>query len=326
MKKIVIYIVLLTGFIPFALAHTSKVKIWDDGKYRYIESNGIANHSTGHFPNAGNPNSIQEKSHHFRVPLSPRKSDQTISVGMDFFGVAMNGVPFDPATAEFWNNERGSNWNYDALSGKINLGMDSNNAHVQPDGTYHYHGIPKGFVAGKSYEFIGYAADGFPIYYNSKIDSSFRIKSGQRTGGPGGQYDGTFVSDYEYVSEKGQLDECNGMTLETTEYPEGTYAYFLTKSFPNIPRCFKASPDNSFKKKASGGISRPQRNSGTQESAMSNRREQRQPPQEALAACSGKSEYNSCSFMAPHGNLSGSCRIIQGNLACVPTGHPGPPR
>ena len=50
------------------------------------------------------------------------------------FGVALNGVPFDPGTAEYWENDRSSDWRYDALSGKINLGLDQNNAHVQPNG------------------------------------------------------------------------------------------------------------------------------------------------------------------------------------------------
>jgi hypothetical protein len=57
----------------------------------------------------------------------------------------VNGIPFDAATNEFWNNNRA--WNYDALSGKIQLGTDSSNAHVQPGGVYHYHGLPHGLIA-----------------------------------------------------------------------------------------------------------------------------------------------------------------------------------
>ena len=60
------------------------------------------------------------------------------------FGVAVNGVPFEAGTAEFWNGDRA--WNYEAKSGKIDLGLDQNDAHVQPGGVYHYHGLPTGLV------------------------------------------------------------------------------------------------------------------------------------------------------------------------------------
>ena len=60
-------------------------------------------------------------------------------------------------------------WNYEAKSGAINLGLDANNAHVQPTGAYHYHGLPTGLMQlrggdGKKMLLVGYAADGFPIY------------------------------------------------------------------------------------------------------------------------------------------------------------------
>jgi hypothetical protein len=47
------------------------------------------------------------------------------------------------------------------------------------------------------------------------------------------------------------------------------------------------------------------------------------PPQEAIDACSGGSEGGTCEFMAPHGKITGTCRLIEGQLACVPAG--GPP-
>ncbi len=83
------------------------------------------------------------------------------------FGVALNGVPFDPGTARFWKDDPRSGWDYDALSGRINLGFDGSNAHVQPNGAYHYHGIPNGLLRIRAQEnrmtLLGYA-DGFPIY------------------------------------------------------------------------------------------------------------------------------------------------------------------
>ena len=49
-----------------------------------------------------------------------------------------------------------------------------------------------------------------------------------------------------------------------------------------------------------------------------------QPPQEAIAACSGQSQGASCQFTIPHGLVIGTCTLIQEQLACVPAiGSPG---
>jgi hypothetical protein len=44
----------------------------------------------------------------------------------------------------------------------------------------------------------------------------------------------------------GTLDECNGRFIKTADYLQGTYAYFLTHSWPVIPRCHKGTPDSGF--------------------------------------------------------------------------------
>ena len=61
------------------------------------------------------------------------------------FGIALNGVLLDPGTAEFYMGDRRADWNYEALSGSVLLGLDRNHGHVQPNGSYHYHGLPTGF-------------------------------------------------------------------------------------------------------------------------------------------------------------------------------------
>lgn len=236
--------------------------------FRIIRSNGIPDHAPGVFPNAGNPNTIREQEYVFRMPLTPARAAQTTPVPPHLFGVAINGVPFDPGTAEFWNRDPMSGWNYDALSGRIDLGLDTSNAHVQPNGAYHYHGVPmelaRSRAKGDEMTLVGYAADGFPIYavfgYRDPTDpasgitqlhASYQIREGQRPGGskgPGGTYDGTFVQDFIYVAGSGDLDECNGRTGVTPEYPAGTYYYVLTMEFPFVPRLWRGEPDASFRK------------------------------------------------------------------------------
>ena len=61
---------------------------------------------------------------------------------------------------------------------------------------------------------------------------------------------------YEYVSGSGDLDQCNGVKVITPEFPQGTYAYFLTQDWPIIPRCWSAEPDSSFNKRGRGPRSR----------------------------------------------------------------------
>jgi hypothetical protein len=243
----------------------NEVTIEIDGDQRVIRSNGIPNHKTGAFPNRGNPNRISAQKHEYRVPAKPEIANQITPMHGEF-GVAINGVPFDPGAAEVYDGEPG--WQYEPLSGAIALGIDVSHAHVQPTGKYHYHGLPTGLIdsvnveAGKHSPLIGWAADGFPIYavygYSDpknasstvqKLSSSYQLKKGDRPGGnaPDGKYDGTFVRDYEYVSGSGDLDECNGRFAVTPEFPAGTYAYFMTEEWPVVPRNYRGTPSNDFR-------------------------------------------------------------------------------
>lgn len=178
------------------------------------------------------------------------------------FGVTFDGVLMEPGTAESYLGQR--RWNYEALGGAVPLGLDTNYAHVQPDGHYHYHGLPidlmkrLGYTSGDHSPMIGWAADGFPIYAmygftdpndaNSgvvELMTSWQLKKGERPRGndsPGSEYDGAFVQDYEFIEGSGDLDECNGRFCITPEFPEGTYAYFLTRDWPVIPRAFRGTP------------------------------------------------------------------------------------
>ena len=223
----------------------SEVEVLVRGDRRIIRSNGVPAHRVGRFPNRGNPHRITSQVHSWSVPASPERAPRPTELELGPFGVAVNGVPFDPGAAEFFEGRRGTEWRYEALSGAVPLGVDANHAHVQPTGAYHYHGLPTGLVQELgSPALVGWAADGFPIYVDPSLDSSWVLKEGPRPSGPGqpgGVYDGTFVADYELG--EGELDACNGMETE-----QG-YAYFLTESWPVIPRCWTGTPDGSFRRR-----------------------------------------------------------------------------
>jgi hypothetical protein len=96
---------------------------------------------------------------------------------------------------------------------------------------------------------LGYAYDGNPIYgpygYSNPTNASSsisRMRSSyslniSRSGGPSlSDYPlGSFIEDYSYSHRSGDLDQNNGRFCITPEYPEGTYAYFLTITAGNTP-------------------------------------------------------------------------------------------
>lgn len=260
-----------------------EVTIAVEGDFRVIRANGLPRHQTGDFPTRGNPNAIRPQQHQIKIPLQPKvKSDPTPA--RPEFGIALNGVIFDAGTAEFWTatNSRTfgggpgrggrSAWNYEALGGGVNLGLDHNHAHVQPTGKYHYHGLPTGLLeklgatdSSPKMVQVGWAFDGFAIYgpwgyddaNNARselrpLKSSYRLKAGTRPEpprGPGGKYDGKFGLDWQYVEGLGDLDECNGRTGVTPEFPDGTYYYVITQQFPSVPRMWRGEPDRSSQRR-----------------------------------------------------------------------------
>lgn len=258
-----------TGPAPASPVAKNEVSVAIEGDFRVIKSNGWPDHAPGEFPRRGNPNRLSPQHYTFKVPMKPKAESAPVFRGGWWWGVALNGVPFEPGTAEAWNNDRRSGWSYEAGTGFLNLGLDEHNAHVQPNGSYHYHAMPTGLVEklggdGKKMLLIGWAADGYPIYTSwaysdaadpksalRKMKPGYRLKKGarpQQAGGPGGSYDGRFTQDFEYVKEGSDLDECNGRTGVTPEFPGGTYYYCLTAEFPFVPRTWHGTPDSSFSK------------------------------------------------------------------------------
>lgn len=250
------------------------------GDTRTITTNSIPDHEVGLFgmvPGALNPNPIREQNNVYTITTTPAPAATVTplqsSNGPEYsFGVMLNGVELDPVAAEPWPHrgimDPDVNWEWNLEASRVSIGLDCNNAHVQPSGKYHYHGDPTLYLDGLTIDpgtmtLVGYAADGYPVYYRygytdpdddasgtKELLSSYRRRDGVRPGdgvsAPCGAYDGTYTADYEYVAGLGDLDECNGRTGVTPEYPGGTYYYVLTRTFPIIPRCFRGTPSGSF--------------------------------------------------------------------------------
>ncbi len=217
---------------------------------RTIEANALPNHETGEFPNEGNPNTISEQDRTYTYTTEPtyvggQSAPMTV-------GVAVNGVKFEPGTAETVSCTSGETFRVEALQDLYNLGLDFNNAHVQPTGEYHYHGISKllsdAYATDDDLVHVGFAADGFLIYYSKSgaYSSGYALSTTPRTGTgctgssaiggsavtvAGTTPDGTYTSDFVWSEANGDLDACNGVEID------GQYSYVITDEFPYISRC-----------------------------------------------------------------------------------------
>lgn len=272
---------------------------------RIITTNCIPAHKVGHYPVLpANPNEIkaQDPKLKFTITANPGKASSTTSLLWDeegkpdylrpryMFGVTLAGLILDPIADAWWDpslnkpfqNTAPNIWNFEALNIKGHLGMDCNAAHPNGDGVYHYHGLPVisdvgmsgGVISGvkptvkRKMILVGYAADGYKIYYKYGYKSSgplppssataksavemkpsYKLRTGERkndytTDVPCGSYNGLFTLDYEYEEGLGDLDECNGREGWTDD--GFTYYYVLTDDFPVIPRCFRGTPSEDF--------------------------------------------------------------------------------
>ncbi len=237
---------------------------------RSLSGNGIPDHpvTTGNF---ATPIGVQNLA--ISMPVAPTViSTAGTKLAKQAVGYVLNGVKLDPetdgscaATATSTANGAGcvavggrDPWVLEAIGGAFAFGTDESNAHVQPNGQYHYHGLPEAYITkankGVAMTLVGFAVDGFPMYARygfstatnassavRLMTSSWQKKTVPDAGRPATSIFpmGTFTADYQYVAGSGDLDECNGRTGVTPEFPSGTYHYFITETFPFIQRCVK---------------------------------------------------------------------------------------
>lgn len=217
---------------------------------RSITSNALPNHETGEFPTNGNPNTISAQNKSWSYTTDPTFVGTATEVRES--GVSINGVKFEPGTAERATCSSGEVYSIEAIQEVVNLGLDFNNAHVQPTGEYHYHGVSEmmveAFTSDQDLIHVGFAADGHLIYYSKSnaykpgyatgSDNRVGTNCSYTGGGPNGQTvefgakkDGSLDVDWEHSKSRGDLDECNGATVA------GQYIYLITNDYPYIPRC-----------------------------------------------------------------------------------------
>ncbi len=177
----------------------------------------------------------------FRLPRHPQRARLRPPVPLGIVGALVTGVPlFNPVSPAAYRDQ--NLWHRDAvaLAARQPSGISPLLAELLRSKDRHS-------------PIIGYALDGYPIYgpfgrdvqggirrmrtsyrlrqlwHRSKWPDGTELTPGQWGPDVSSDYPlGTFTEDYEYVPGHGDLDESNSCWAVTPEYPQGTYAYFLT--------------------------------------------------------------------------------------------------
>jgi len=218
----------------------SNVKLNFSGNSVVIDSDGLPNWMAEKYakPNAGvvvpkssddvslglTSNLVYAQKLNYTMTLSPKKAPSITSTSLGPIGILANGaVIFNPYEGDgktvavtgnvYVTDSSGVKWGF----------LDVCNGHPGMGGMYHYHGMPPCVTSvidktGGPSHILGIAFDGFLIYGNKDIN-------------------GKLVS-------SSQLDECNGITSPTPEFPAGIYHYVLTeeKSNRSTINCFAGTP------------------------------------------------------------------------------------
>ena len=270
------------------LIFESTVTITADESECTIVSNSVPNHEfnddTAAFAGGTEGATISETESISIVSRTPEFADEPTFITQTLKNaIFLNGVradilsagcyrPFSEDAGEDGNVGIGcasdDDWLLDPLGTESKFGADLHNGHTQPGGLYHYHGGPEAMFDDNpgptGSPVIGFAADGFPVYGSYFLDpetgevrqaiSGYELKEGSRgertDTNPGGEYTGEYNDDWEFTGN-GDLDECNGMTVD------GQYGYYVTDTFPWVIKCLQGTPDDSFGEADGGGQAGP---------------------------------------------------------------------
>jgi hypothetical protein len=206
----------------------------------------------------------RRRRHRFRLPANPTLSPldrpdagAPVPVRPEVVGLFVNGVPiYQQSGRESY--QAGNIWHFDQLALNDDGRLVAMGRPREELGHASAPGLLEPLISGQGGHspVIGFALDGYPIYGPwGYVDpaaggSVRRLRSGYRqrqietrdhlpdgTGLTPGQHGppvgeeyplGSFIEDYEFAPETGDLDRFNGRWTVTPEYPSGTYAYFLT--------------------------------------------------------------------------------------------------
>lgn len=144
-----------------------------------------------------------------KITTRPLKVAETISSSFGAMGVMISGSPvYNPYEGDGTTIAMNGNFTLANAEGQLIPFMDDCHGHPAPHPReqYHYHGLSfcvtsQVDTADGPSHIIGYAFDGFPIYGDRDINGQ--------------------------PIDPQTLDECNGITSPTPEFPDGIYHYIM---------------------------------------------------------------------------------------------------
>ena len=245
----------LTGLTGYDGIPADVQQVFYSANFAYVKCTGIPSYTIG--PWAMNPNTPANQNWVFKITRFPVPDPTPSVAGNGQIGVLINGVVlFNGGDAMSYNNQ--NIWHrlaqyFEAVS------FDTSGGHPSPQRSYHYHINMKKLYSPDTTAhspILGYMFDGYPLYGPYAYENSNgtggikRMRTGfvkrnitTRTTLPDGtvlpsnqwgpavssQYPlGCFTEDYEQATSNFDLDSHNGRFCVTPEYPDGTYAYFIT--------------------------------------------------------------------------------------------------
>lgn len=227
-----------------------------DNTHVYVNTTGRLNHSVDLPVGPAGEYLVTEQNLSYGIPSLTSVLHPTVPISMEpgAVAVAVNGVTvMNIRGTDTWSEQ--GEWHYD-LSQRGNVSGELNTE----SGLYYYYQIPSSALGLESWDsevhspIIGWAFDGLPIYgpygyrnYDANgavidasitnIRSSFELRSGLRSTGPGGAHTGVFVEDYEYSStlanEPARADRFNrryGVTPDSPTTPIHFYVQTIDDS------------------------------------------------------------------------------------------------
>lgn len=213
----------------------------------YIRSTGLAQTPWIGIPPGYNTYSPKAQNYVFKIPTQQGSEEATShQETLGFFGVAIDGVPFRSPNSQNYATIGTGVYTENNVIFPVQDYFTDGSGFIDIDRKFYYQSNPVLLNAvhpdGHS-KIIGYAFDGNPIYgpysYSSKstkpsdtnktirtMETSYRLTDIQRANGT--IPDGTYIEDFVYEKDLGDLDEYNGKECYTPDYPNGIYAYFVT--------------------------------------------------------------------------------------------------
>jgi hypothetical protein len=253
----------LTGAVGFNNLAADVQQVRYSSTYVYVNSSSVPSYSIG--PWMGSPNTVTNQNFSFRILRTPVvKTGTKTPTGLGNIGIWVNGVGiYNYSDGRSYNNK--NIWHNDAIRVE-GPSFDSCGGHPSPNNQYHNHQNAACLYSESNQvhsPIVGYAFDSFPIYgpYGyvntdgsggiKKMRSGYSLRTmTTRTTLPNGtalasiNYGpavsatyplGYFAEDYAYSATNADLDLNNVRYCVTPEYPNGTYAYFVTINEPGSP-------------------------------------------------------------------------------------------